>query len=82
MQDGEIVPHLEITEVVLVHYNMVNNNYQHDSIVLYTFIPSKSFISLLDTSPKIFHISETFNSEFSLNGLLFTNQNSKPQVIK
>ena len=33
---GENVPHLEITEVVLVHCNIVNNDYQKDSIVLYT----------------------------------------------
>ena len=55
MQDGEIVPHLEITEVVLVHYNMVNNNYQHDSIVLYTFIPNKLFGQLRDICPKNLH---------------------------
>ena len=35
-KNAENVPHLEITEVVLVHCNMVNNNYQHDSRVLYT----------------------------------------------
>ena len=39
---------LEITEVALVHCNMVNNDYQHDSRVLYTFVPNKSFGSLLD----------------------------------
>ena len=37
------VPHLEITEVVLVHCNVAKNNYQQDSTVLYTFIPNKSF---------------------------------------
>ena len=42
-KNGENVPHLEITEVVLVHCNMVNNDYQHDSRVLYTFVPNKSF---------------------------------------
>ena len=36
--------HFEITEVVLVHYNIVNNGYQHDSRVLYTFFPNKPFI--------------------------------------
>ena len=45
------MPHLEITEVALVHCNMVNNDYQQDSPVLYTFIPNKSFGSLLDISP-------------------------------
>ena len=45
------MPHVEITEVVLVHCNMVNNVYQQDSRVLYTFVPNKSFGSLLDISP-------------------------------
>ena len=45
------VPHLEITEVVLVHCNIVNNDYQQDSRLLDTFIPNKSFGSLLDISP-------------------------------
>ena len=44
---GENVPHLEITEVVLVHCDIVNNDYQQDSRVLYTFVPNKSFGSLL-----------------------------------
>ena len=34
----ENVPHLEITEVVLVHCNIVNNNYQQDARVLYTLL--------------------------------------------
>ena len=37
-KNGENVPHLEITEVVLVHCNMVNNDYQQDSRALYTFV--------------------------------------------
>ena len=49
-KNGENVPHLEITEVILVHCNMVNNDYQHDSRVLDTFAPNKSFGSLLDIS--------------------------------
>ena len=47
----ENVPHLEIIEVVLVHCNMVNNGYQQDSRVLYTFVPNKLFGSLLEISP-------------------------------
>ena len=41
-KNGENVPHLEITEVVLVHCNIVKNDYQ-DSRVLYTFIRNKLF---------------------------------------
>ena len=43
-KNGENVPHLEITEIVLVHCNIVNNDYQQDSRVLYIFIPNKSFL--------------------------------------
>ena len=58
------MPYLEITEVVLVHCNIVNNDYQQDSRALYTFVPNKPFGSLLEISP-VHHISlKTFNSEF------------------
>ena len=49
---GENQPHFEITEVVLVHCNIVNNGYQQDSRVLYTFVPNKPLGSLLEISPK------------------------------
>ena len=49
-EKSENVPHLEITEVVLVHFNIVNNSYQQNSLVLYTFIHNKSFGQLLDIS--------------------------------
>ena len=50
-KNSENVPHLEITEVVLVHCNIVNNDHQQDSGVLYTFVPNKPFGSLLEISP-------------------------------
>ena len=50
-KNGENVPHLEITEVALVHCNIVNNDYQQDSRVLHTFFPNKPFGSLLEISP-------------------------------
>ena len=51
---GENVPHLEITQVALVHCNIVNNNYQQDSRDLYVFTRNKLFGQLLDISPKNF----------------------------
>ena len=63
-ENGENVPHLEITEVILVHYNIVNNDYQQDSRVLFIFIPNKPFSQLLDISPKTFIFWKTFDSEF------------------
>ena len=47
-ENGKNVPHLEITEVVLVYCNIVNNDYQLDSRILYTFVLSKSFGHLLN----------------------------------
>ena len=41
-ESDENVPNLEITEVVLVHCNIVNSNYQKNSRVLYTFVTHKS----------------------------------------
>ena len=52
-ENGENVSHLEITEVVLVHCNVVNNAYQQNSKVLYTFVPNKSFGQLLDISKNL-----------------------------
>ena len=53
-KNGENVPFLEVTEVVLVYCNAVNNDYQRDSRILYTFFPDKSFGQLLDISSKTF----------------------------
>ena len=73
---------LEITEVALVHCNIVNNDYQQDWRVLCTFIPNQSFGQLLDVSPKNFIFLKTFNSEFSYIEVWFTDQNSKPLVVE
>ena len=81
-KNGENVPHLEITEVVLVHCNMINNDYQHDSRVLYIFVPNKSFGSLLDISPSNHIFLKTFNSEYDEIIVWFTDQNSKPLEIE
>ena len=50
-KNGENVPYLEIKEVVLVHCDIVNNDYQRDFRVLHTFVPNKPFGSLLEISP-------------------------------
>ena len=77
-KNGENLPHLEITEAILVHCNIVSNDYQQDSRVLYTFVPNKSFGSLLEISPTN-HISlKKFNSEFQDIEVWFTDQNSQP----
>ena len=76
-KNGENVPYLEITEVVLVHCNMVNNDYQQDSRV-----PNKSFGSLLDISPSNHIFLNTFNSKYDEITVCFTDQNRKPLEIE
>ena len=61
---GENVPHCEITEVILVHCNTVNNDYQQDSRVLYIFVPNKPFGNLLEIAATNFIPLKIFNSEF------------------
>ena len=73
-----MLPHLEVMEVVLIHCNIVDGDYQQDSRVLYNFVPNKSFGQLLNVSPKTFIFLKTFNSEFSYIEVLFTDQSSKP----
>ena len=81
-KNRENVPHLEIIEVVLVHCNIVNNDYQQDSRVLYTFVLNKSFGSLLGISPSNHIFLKTFNSEYNEIVVWFTDQNSKPLEIQ
>ena len=49
-KNHENVAHIEITEVVLVHCDIVNNDYQQDSRLLYTFVPNKPSGSSLEFS--------------------------------
>ena len=51
-RNGENVPHVEITKVLLIYCNIFNNDYQQDSRVLYEFVPNKLFNQLLDISRK------------------------------
>ena len=81
-KNGENVPHLQITEVVLVHCNIVNNDYHQDSRVLYIFVPNKPFGSLLDNSPTNHIFSQTFNSEYDEIRVWFTDQNIQPLEIE
>ena len=81
-KNGELVPELEITEVVLVHCNLVNNDYQRDSRILYTFIPDKGFGQLLNISPAQFIWLKTFKSDFMNIDVWFTDQESRPLEIE
>ena len=73
---SRLLSHLEITKLVLVDCNIINNDYQLHLRVGYTLVPNKSFSQLLDILPEKL-ILKTFNGEFSYNEVSFTDQNSK-----
>ena len=81
-KNGENVPHLEITEVLLVHCDIVNNDYPQDSRVLYTFVPNKPTGSLSEISPTNHIFLKTFNSEYNEIKVWFIDQNSQPLELE
>ena len=74
---GEIVPRLETVDVFLVHCNLVNNNYQQATKVLFTFVPNKQFGQLINITPHSPTMLETTNAEFSFIEIWFTGQNNR-----
>ena len=81
-KNGEIVPKLESVEVVLVHCNLVKNDYQHPSKFLFSFVPNKQFGQLINISPDTLTIMNTVKTEFSHIEVWFTDQFSKPLEIE
>ena len=83
-KDGELVPKLEVVEafeVVLVHCNLVNKNYQQASKVLFTFVPNEQFGQLITITHHAPTMPKTTNAEFSFIGVWFTDQNNRPLEI-
>ena len=80
-KNGENVPKLESVEVVLVPCNLVKNDYQDTSKVLFTFVRNKKFGQLINISPQTFIMMNTVNTEFSYVEVWFTDQNSKALEI-
>ena len=81
-KNSKNVPHLEIVALVLVHCNFVNNIYQQNSRILYTFVPNRPFGSLLEISPSSYIFLKTFNSEFQEVKVWFTDQNNNPLEVE
>ena len=81
-KDGENVPKLESVGVVLVHCNLVKNDYQHTSKVLFTFVPNKQFGQLINILPHFLTMMNTVNTEFSYAEVWFTDQVSKALEIE
>ena len=81
-KDGKIVPKFESVEVVLVHCNLVKNDYQHTSKVLFSFVPNKQFGQLINISPHSLTMINTINTDFSFVEVWFTEQASKALEIE
>ena len=81
-KDGENVPKLESVEVVLVHCNLVKNDYQHTSKVSFTFDPNKQFSQLTNISPHSLTMMNIVNTKCSFVEVWFTDQISKPLEIE
>ena len=81
-KDGENIPKLVSVEVVLVHCNLVKNDYQHTSKVLFSFVPNKQFGQLINISPHSLTMMNTVNTEFSFVEVWFTDQASKALEIE
>ena len=81
-KNGENVPKLESIEVVLVHCNLVKNDYQHTSKVLFTFVPNKEFGQLIIISPHSLTMTNIVNTEFSSVEVWSIDQASKVLEIE
>ena len=81
-KNGENLPNLEIAELLLIHCNIVNNNYLQNSRILNTFVPNKPYGSLLEISPSNYIFLKLFNSEFQEIKVWFTDQNNNLLEVK
>ena len=81
-KDSEKVPNLESVEVVLVHCNLVKNDYQHTSKFLFIFVPNKQFGQLINISPHSLKMMNTVHTEFYSVKVWFTDQVSKELEIE
>ena len=76
------VPSLEQVDAVLVQCNLVDNQYQQKSEMLYTFTPNKSYAYLLNVEPSNLVFLKTYNTEFDENIIIFIDENGKPLEIE
>ena len=81
-KNGEKVPSLEVAEVVLIHCNLVDNQYQQRSEVLYTFTPNKSYAYLLNVKPSNSVFLNTYKTELDEIIITFTDKNGRSLEIE
>ena len=61
--NSENVPKLESVEVVLMHCNVVKNDYQQGSKVIFTFVPNKQIAQLVNISLRSLIMVNTINTQ-------------------
>ena len=76
------MPSLEVTEVGFIQCNLVDNQYQQKSEVLYTFMPNKSYAYLLNVEPSNLVSFKIYNTNFDEIIITFTDQNGRPLEIE
>ena len=81
-KNSELVPKLGIVDVVLVHCNLLNNNYQQTAKVLFTLVHDKQFGQLMIIKPHSPTVLKTTNAKFSFIKVWFTDQDNKPLDIE
>ena len=81
-KNSEHTPKLESAEVVLVHCNLVENDYQHTSKVLFSFVLNKQLGQFINISPHSLTIMNTVDTEFSSVEVSFTDKASKALEIE
>ena len=81
-KNSELVPKLESVNLVLIRCNLVNNNYQKASRVLFTFVPNKNYGQLMTTVPHPLIMLKTVNTEFSFVEVWFADQDNRPLEIE
>ena len=81
-KNGEKLPRLQVVEVVLVQCNLVDNQYQQKSEILYIFTHNKSDTYLLNVEPSNLVFLKTYNTVFDEIIITFPDQNGKPLEIE
>ena len=82
-KNEEKVSSLQTVEVVLIQFNLVDNQYRQNSTkVLYTFTLNKSYVYLFNVEPNNLVFLKTYNTDFDGIIATFTDQNDRPLEIK
>ena len=81
-KNGEKAPSLEVVKAALVQCNLVDNQYQQTSEVLYTFNPNKSYAYLFNVEPSNLVYFKTNNTKFDEIIITFSDQNGRPMEIE